>query len=107
MLLLTTLEPPSHRVCELLRGGGRLLTVGNTAAPKFEIDNRYIFGKHISIIGSTMGTRSDFSKVMGLITASKLHPAISKVFSFSEVREAHEHLETGQNLGKVVLSIAD
>jgi NADPH:quinone reductase-like Zn-dependent oxidoreductase len=37
-----------------LRKGGRLLTVGNSGAPRFEIDNRYIFAKHLSIIGSTM-----------------------------------------------------
>ncbi|HMV97814.1 MAG TPA: zinc-binding dehydrogenase, partial [Anaerolineales bacterium] len=36
----------------ILRKGGRLLTVGNSGAPRFEIDNRYIFAKHLSIIGS-------------------------------------------------------
>ena len=40
------------------RKGGRILTVGNTGDPKFEIDNRFIFGKHLTLIGSTMGTRS-------------------------------------------------
>lgn len=55
-----------------LRKGGRLLTVGNTSAPKFEIDNRYIFAKHISIIGSTMGSLKDFREVMSLIVTGKL-----------------------------------
>ncbi|MFN2215507.1 MAG: zinc-binding dehydrogenase [Anaerolineales bacterium] len=90
-----------------LRKGGRLLTVGNTVSPRFEIDNRYIFGKHLTIIGSTMGTISDFSTVMDLITTGKLHPAISKVYPLSKARQAHEHLESGKNLGKVVLSIAE
>ena len=31
-----------------LRKGGRLLTVGNTGGPKIEIDNRYMFGRHLS-----------------------------------------------------------
>ncbi|MCA9955561.1 MAG: zinc-binding dehydrogenase, partial [Anaerolineales bacterium] len=30
-----------------LKKGGRLLTVGNTSGPKFELDNRLIFGKHL------------------------------------------------------------
>lgn len=90
-----------------LKKGGRLLTVGNTASPRIEIDNRYIFGKHLTIIGSTMGTIADFSTVMNLITTNQLKPAISKIFPFSEVRKAHEHLESGRNLGKVVLSIAE
>ncbi len=46
--------------------GGRILTVGNTGGAKFEIDNRYIFGKHLSLLGSTMGTRQDFAEVMAL-----------------------------------------
>jgi NADPH:quinone reductase-like Zn-dependent oxidoreductase len=99
-----TTFPQSFRA---LRKGGRLLTVGNTAAPKFEIDNRYIFGKHLSIIGSTMGTLSDFSEVMDLVTTHKLIPAISKIFPLAEAQEAHIHLETGNNLGKVILSIAN
>jgi NADPH:quinone reductase-like Zn-dependent oxidoreductase len=90
-----------------LRKGGRLLTVGNTASPKFEIDNRYIFGKHLTIIGSTMGTLADFSQVMDLISSHKLVPAISRCYSLADASEAHIHLETGQNLGKVILAISD
>jgi hypothetical protein len=39
----------------------------NQKLEKIESDNRYMFGKHISLIGSTMGARSDFAQVMGLI----------------------------------------
>lgn len=99
-----TTFPQSFRA---LRKGGRLLTVGNTASPIFEIDNRFIFGKHLTIIGSTMGTLSDFSEVMGLITLQKLIPAISETFDLKDANAAHTYLESGQNLGKVVLSIND
>jgi NADPH:quinone reductase-like Zn-dependent oxidoreductase len=99
-----TTFPQSFRA---LRKGGRLLTVGNTAGPKFEIDNRFIFGKHLTIIGSTMGTLTDFSDVMDLITTHHLAPAISKIYPLADAREAHAHLESGQNLGKVILSIID
>ncbi len=40
--------------------GGRLLTVGNSGGSKFEIDNRFIFSKHLSIIGSTMSSDQRF-----------------------------------------------
>ena len=33
-----------------LKRGGRLLTVGNTSGPKFELDNRFLFSKHLSMI---------------------------------------------------------
>jgi len=90
-----------------LRKGGRLLTVGNTDGAKFEIDNRFIFGKHLTIIGSTMGTLADFSQVMNLISSHELKPAISKVYPLADASNAHIHLESGQNLGKVILSIGE
>jgi len=87
-----------------VRRGGRVLTVGNTAGPKFEIDNRFLFGKHISLIGSTMGTRADFATVMGLIFAGKLHAPIDSMYPLAEVRAAHEKLERGEVFGKIVLT---
>lgn len=89
-----------------LRKGGRLLTVGNTAAPQFEIDNRYIFAKHLSIIGSTMGSLQDFQAVMSLVVAGKLKPILDKVFNLQDARLAHERLERGEQLGKITLNIA-
>jgi len=86
-----------------VRKGGRVLTVGNTAGPKFEIDNRFMFGKHISLIGSTMGTRGDFATVMGLVFAGKLRAPIDSTFPLSEIRAAHEKMEQGDVFGKIVL----
>jgi NADPH:quinone reductase-like Zn-dependent oxidoreductase len=86
--------------------GGRILTVGNTGGPKFEIDNRFIFGKHLSIIGSSMGTRQDFAQVMDLVFAGKLKPILDRDFPLAEARLAQEHLESGEQLGKVTLTIS-
>lgn len=86
-----------------VRKGGRVLTVGNTAGPKFEMDNRFMFGKHISLIGSTMGTRADFATVMGLVFAGKLCAPIDSTFPLSDIRAAHEKMERGDVFGKIVL----
>ncbi len=88
-----------------LRKGGRLLTVGNTGGPRFEFDNRYMFSKHLSIIGSTMGTLKDFSDVMNLVVNGKLKVARDKVFPLREARAAQERLESGQQFGKITLEI--
>lgn len=88
-----------------LRKGGRLLTVGNTGGAKFEIDNRYIFSKHLSILGSTMGTRADFAEVMALVYTGKLQPVIDTSFPLKEARAAHERMEAGNQMGKIILEI--
>ena len=87
------------------RKGGRILTVGNTGGPKFEFDNRYMFAKHLSLIGSTMGTRRDFERVMGLVFAGKLRPVVDSVFPLSEARAAQERMEQNAHFGKIVLTI--
>ena len=85
--------------------GGRILTVGNTDGPKFEIDNRFIFSKHLSIIGSTMGTRQDFNSVMTLVTNGRLKVALDKNFPLKDARAAQVRLESGAQLGKITLEI--
>jgi NADPH:quinone reductase-like Zn-dependent oxidoreductase len=85
--------------------GGRILTVGNTGGAKFEIDNRFIFGKHLSIIGSTMGSREDFSKVMGLVFEGALKPVIDRKYPLQEARAAQERLAAGEQMGKITLEI--
>jgi NADPH2:quinone reductase len=87
------------------RKGGRILTVGNTAGPKVEIDNRFVFGKHLSLLGSTMGTHSDFAAVMELVFAGALKPAVDRTYPLALAARAQERLEAGEQLGKIVLEI--
>jgi NADPH:quinone reductase-like Zn-dependent oxidoreductase len=87
--------------------GGRILTVGNTGGPKFEIDNRYIFGKHLKLIGSTMGTLRDFDTVMDLVFEGRLKAVVDKTFPLVEAAKAQERLQTGEQLGKITLDIPD
>ena len=89
-----------------LRKGGRLLTVGNSGGPRFEIDNRFVFARHLSIIGSTMSTISDFSEVMDLVVAGKLKPVLDGTFPLKEAAAAQERLWSGQQFGKITLDIA-
>jgi NADPH:quinone reductase-like Zn-dependent oxidoreductase len=88
-----------------LRKGGRLLTIGNSGGPKFEIDNRYIFAKHLTILGSTMSTLSEFREVMDLIVAGKLKPVMDKTFPLAEAASAQERLWRNENFGKITLDI--
>jgi len=97
-----TTFPMSFRAA---RKGGRILTVGNTGNPKFEIDNRLIFEKHLTLIGSTMGTQCDFAAVMDLVFAGKLKVALDKTYPLHDSRTAHERLENGQQMGKITLAI--
>jgi NADPH:quinone reductase-like Zn-dependent oxidoreductase len=83
--------------------GGRIVIVGNTSGPLAEIDIRHIFGKQISLIGSTMGSHQDFREVNALLWSGKLKPVMSRVMPLSEGREAFAMMERGDQFGKIVL----
>lgn len=85
------------------RKGGRILTVGNSGGAKFEIDNRFMFSKHLSLIGSTMAPRSDLETVLRLVFAGRLQPVLDQSFPLSEAAAAQERLEHGEQLGKITL----
>jgi NADPH:quinone reductase-like Zn-dependent oxidoreductase len=86
--------------------GGRIVIVGNTSGPRAEIDIRYIFGKQIRLIGSTMGSRQDFLTLIGLIGAGRLKPVVDRVVPLQDGVEAYRALEAGGHFGKIILQPA-
>jgi len=89
-----------------LAKGGRLLTVGNTAGPKIELDNRLLFARHLSIIGSTMGPHSDYVEVMKMLFAGRLQPVIDTVYPLHEGLTALRRLQDNDVVGKLVLRVS-
>jgi D-arabinose 1-dehydrogenase-like Zn-dependent alcohol dehydrogenase len=70
------------------------------------VDLRHLFIKRQRIIGSTMGDRRDLIRLITLIEAERIRPVYSHVLTLDDVMQAHEILANGENLGKVVLTLA-
>jgi NADPH:quinone reductase-like Zn-dependent oxidoreductase len=83
--------------------GGRVVTVGNTSGPIASTDIRFIFGKQISIIGSTMGSHQDYRDVMARVFDGTFRPVIDRVLPLDQGVEAMAILERGEQCGKIVL----
>lgn len=83
--------------------GGRLVTYGATTGAHGSTEIRVVFWKQLSILGSTMGTPTDFRQVMDLVFAKRLRPVIHEVLPLAEARRAHEMLEGSGVFGKLVL----
>ena len=88
-----------------LRPGGRLVTVGGTTGYDASIPVNLIFGRHLSIIGSTMGTQGDYSKVMELIFANKLSPVIDSIYPMNDFGSAIERMRANQHFGKILIEV--
>ena len=91
------------RSMQAVARGGRIVIVGNTSGPMAEIDIRYIFGKQISIFGSTMGSHQDFHDLLDLLWSGRVKPVIHGVMPLSEGCDAYKMMEGGKHFGKIVL----
>lgn len=83
--------------------GGRLVTCGATTGVRGLIDLRHTFYKRLSILGSTMGSLSDFHECLHLADQGVLTPVIDRVYFFKDIQAAHDRLEFDHNFGKVLL----
>jgi NADPH:quinone reductase-like Zn-dependent oxidoreductase len=84
---------------------GRIAVCGATSGPNPPAALHRVWWKQLTILGSTMGTKTDFEGVYNLIATGRARPVVDEVVPLSEIRTAHERLEAGDQLGKIVLSI--
>src|SRR5437763_15062766 len=85
--------------------GGRITVCGATTGPNPPAALHRIWWKQLSILGSTMGTGEDFAGAYELVASGRAVPVVDSVMPLEEIRAAHERLEAGEQLGKIVLTI--
>jgi len=62
-----------------------------------------LFGRHLTLMGSWMGRRSDMSAVLAEIASGALEPVLDQAMPLADARAAHERIEARKQFGKVVL----
>ena len=83
--------------------GGRIVTVGNTSGFNVIIDNRLIFGKQLSLLGSTMGSAEDARQAAAYAWAKSPGTLVDREMPLAEGARAYEMLEKGSQFGKILL----
>jgi NADPH:quinone reductase-like Zn-dependent oxidoreductase len=90
---------------QVAASGGRITVCGATSGPNPPAALHRIWWKQLSILGSTMGTGEDFAGAYELVASGRARPVVDSVLPLDEIRAAHERLEAGEQLGKIVLTI--
>ena len=85
--------------------GGRIVTCGATSGPNPTEEIRLIFWNQLSVIGSTMGSRGDWRRLVAAVEMHKLKPVIDTVLPLAEGRAAYQRMEQAGQFAKIVLSI--
>ncbi len=86
---------------------GRLVTCGGTSGAMVETDVRKMFWNQWTLMGSTMGSETEFAAISNELSAGRLLPVVDSVYPLSDGRAAFQRLESGEQFGKVVLQISE
>ncbi len=86
-----------------LAKNGRLVTCGATTGYDVKVDIRYLFSKHLSLLGSYMGSKAELLTVVKLLGQRRFRAVIDRVLPLAECAKAHELLEKREQFGKIVL----
>lgn len=110
--------PYLDRNLDALAPEGRLVIVSTQGGPAATLDMRKLMAKRLHILGSTMRARTSAAK--GKVAQSlhqniwpllppktTIRPLIDSVFPLADAARAHERLESGNHIGKIVLKVAE
>ena len=90
---------------QTLAKGGRLVTVGGTGGYEAALPVNLVFLKHLSLVGSTMGTQHDYQQVMRLVFAGRLRPVVDSVIAPRQYAEAVQRMQANRHYGKIVVDM--
>jgi putative PIG3 family NAD(P)H quinone oxidoreductase len=95
---------------------GRLVQIAFLAGPKAEINFAPLMMRRQTITGSTLRPQSVEAKariaealereVWPLVAAGRVRPVMDRRFPLEEAARAHERMEAGTHIGKIVLDVA-
>jgi NADPH:quinone reductase-like Zn-dependent oxidoreductase len=87
----------------LLSPGGRYVVAGAIAGPMATVDLRTIYLKQLDLLGSTMGDRADFARLLEAIESGALKPLVAATYPLRELRRAQEDFLSKGFVGKLVV----
>jgi NADPH:quinone reductase len=97
--------------------GGRLVQIAFMESSRVELDLRAVMTKQLTITGSTLRGRPVEQKgaiareledrVWPILAEGRFRSVIDKVYPLAEAAAAHRRMESGEHIGKIVLSMED
>jgi len=102
---------------EAMNRGGRWIIIATLGGPEVNVSLRTFMQLHVSLIGSTLRSRTNEqkgailrqleSRVWPLVAAEKLRSSVCRVFPMGEAEAAHKVLREQANIGKVILTVPE
>lgn len=88
-----------------LRPGGRIVVAGATSGPDPSAELQRVFYTQLSVVGSTMGSRTELQRLLSFLDVTGARPVVDRVLPLGEAREGFEALLQGAQFGKIVFAV--
>jgi NADPH:quinone reductase-like Zn-dependent oxidoreductase len=92
-----------RKAIEVTKSGGRVVSIVSqfTGELRTLADGKSITGDFYPVHLSS----TDMQKLANFLDEGTLKSVVSKVFSFDQMAEAHQHIESGRTVGKIVVNV--
>jgi len=88
-----------------LKPGGRIVISGATSGPAPSADLTRVFFLQLSVVGSTMGSRDQFGRLLRFCEQTGVRPLIDRTMPLTQAREGFAAMASGDLFGKVVFTV--
>lgn len=89
-----------------LRPGGTIVISGATSGDASPAELTRIFFLQLRVLGSTMGSISEFREMLDLMESKKITPVIDSTYDFADAPKAFARMNDGELFGKVVIKFS-
>ncbi len=86
-----------------LAKNGRVVTCGATSGYDARTDLRQVFYRHLSLLGSFMGSKAELLAAMKFVERGQLRAVVDQTLPLADARRAHEQVQNRAQFGKLVL----
>jgi NADPH:quinone reductase-like Zn-dependent oxidoreductase len=97
--------PGFESLIDLASSGGRIVFFGATRGNPPVLPMRKVFWRNLSVLGTTMGSPTDWQAMLGFVARHRIAPVVSNVFPLEHVGEAFDLMERGGQFGKIVITL--
>lgn len=93
------------QLTEVANAGARLVLFGRTAGNMNNLRPGVIYNKQLQIMGTVMGSSSEFRAMLAFYSQHRLQPALDQEFDLNGIQKAAGFMEEGKQFGKIILKI--
>ncbi|MDM5188854.1 zinc-binding dehydrogenase [Bacillus sp. DX4.1] len=105
-IILDSIGPATFmKYFDILNPNGRIVNFGASSGSTIELPLRALFYQQISILGTSMGSREEFNKMIHFMEQHAIKPVIDKVYPLSETAQALNRMNQGEQFGNIGLYI--